>query len=252
MSEPISFPDEPTVHAYVDGRLDGATRARVDAWLAHHPERAREIRGWRRDAQQLRAEFGGLPGRTVPPALDPAVIRVRRQRRMGRRLALAAVLVLAVGIGGVGGWQVREWTVPVPAPMADAVQAYRLFASNRYAPLDVTQHHAGEVQAWLDRHFPDAPGLPNLVQAGFRVVGGRLLATSTGPAALVLYDDSRGDVISFYIRAPSARRGRLSRGQRIEGNLALAYGSGHGYNVALVGDSRDARLLHRASASAGI
>lgn len=242
-------PDEAVIHDYVDGRLDQATAARMDAWLDRHPDRAEEIRHWRRDAQQLRAAFGDLPAGAAPSALDPATVRRRRQQRLRTRVALAASLVLALGAGSLGGWQAHAMFTPASAPMADAMQAYRMFATGRYAKLDVVQRNAGELQAWLDQRFQRAAPLPDLVASGFKPVGGRLLATDSGPAAMVLYENRNGDAISFYIRSPSSRAGMLPRGQRREGQLATAYWSGNGYNYALVShaDTADLRVIRDAS-----
>lgn len=244
------FPDESDIHAYVDGRLNESDCARMEAWLDRHPARAEEIRRWQRDAQQLRAALGGLPTPTGQVALDPAAIRTRHRHRMRARMAMAAMLVLTLGIGGIGGWQARSLATPTAvAPMADALQAYRMFALNRHMKLDVTQRHAGDLQAWLDQHFQNATRLPDLDNAGFHPIGGRLLATGSGPAAMVLYEDRQGNAISFYIRPPSSRAGELPRGQRREGQLATAYWSGNGYNYALVSraDAPDVRAIREAS-----
>lgn len=245
-------PEDAVIHAYVDGRLDEATSARLQAWLERHPDRAAEIRGWRRDAQQLRATFGDLPVQAVPSTLDPVNLRMRRRRRLRARMALAAGLVLALGAGSMGGWQAHAMFTPAAAPMADAVQAYRMFATGRQANLDVVQRHAGELQAWLDQRFQRAAPLPDLDASGFKPVGGRLIATDSGPAAMVLYENHDGDAISFYIRSPSSRAGTLPRGQRREGQLAAAYWSGEGYNYALVSraDTTDLRVIRDASLSA--
>src|SRR5699024_5127524 len=117
--DPKPMIDEREIHAYVDGRLDEADRQRVEAWLARHPDRAEEIRRWRRDAQQLRATFGAPPDIADPAAFDPTVIRNRRRQRRRSRLAATAVLLLTLGVGLVGGWQANRWAVPAPtAPMA--------------------------------------------------------------------------------------------------------------------------------------
>lgn len=246
-------PGDALIHAYVDGRLDDATGARMDAWLERHPDRAAEIRGWRRDAQQLRAALGDLPVQAVPSTLDPANLRMRHRHRLRARMALAAGLVLALGAGSIGGWQAHALFAPAAtAPMADALQAYRMFANGRRAKLDVVQRHAGELQAWLDQRFQRAAPLPDLDGSGFTPIGGRLIATDSGPAAMVLYENREGDAISFYIRSPSPRAGMLARGQRREGQLAAAYWSGNGYNYALVSraDTTDVRVIRDASLSA--
>ncbi|TAN02556.1 MAG: anti-sigma factor [Rhodanobacteraceae bacterium] len=246
MDKTTFLPDETDIQAYVDGWLDEAGCKRVEAWMDHHPGRAAEIRGWRHDAQALRATLGGLPDSASALRLDPAAIRAHHQHCVRARLAWAAVLVLTLGVGGIAGWQMRGIDAPArPPPMADAVQAYRLFAMSRHVPLDVTQQRPGELQAWLDKYFPDAASLPDLAASGFLPVGGRLLATDSGPAALVLYKNPSGGAISFYIRSPAPHAGMLARGQRREGQLAAAYWSGNGYNYALVAraDPSNLRIL---------
>ncbi|HET7268372.1 MAG TPA: anti-sigma factor [Oleiagrimonas sp.] len=254
MNDTYVFPSDNDIHAYIDGCLDEAGVHAMEAWLDRHPERAGEIRRWQRDAQQLRAAMGSFPKSAGEPALDPAVIRTRQRRSARTRVAMAAMLVLTLGVGAIGGWQAHGLTAPVAtAPMADARQAYRMFATNRHVQFDITQHHAGDLQTWLNEHFRNAPRLPNLHGAGFHPVGGRLLATGSGPAAMVLYEDRRGDAISFYIRPPSKTRGTLPRGQLREGGLATAYWSGNGYNYALVAraDMPDIQVIHEASTLAG-
>lgn len=70
-----------------------------------------------------------------------------------------------------------------------------------------------------------------------------MIATDSGPAARVVYEDGRGDAISFYIRLPSPHTGLLPHGQRRDGQLAAAYWSAGGYNYALVSRA-DAYDLH--------
>ncbi|TAN08606.1 MAG: anti-sigma factor [Rhodanobacteraceae bacterium] len=250
MNDTRPFPSETDIHAWVDGRMDVAGCVRMEAWLASNLRRAEEIRGWQRDAQQLRAALGGLPPAAGQRTLDPTMIRARRRRRVRARIAMAAVLVLTLGVGMVGGWQARRMAAPAAsAPMADALQAYRMFASNRHLNLDVTQHEPGQLQGWLRQHFRNAPRLPDLDGAGFHPVGARLLATDSGPAAMVLYQNAEGGAISFYIRPPSPSHGVLPRGQRRDGQLVATYWSGNGYNYALVSpvNASDVRVIREAA-----
>ena len=76
-----------------------------------------------------------------------------------------------------------------------------------------------------------------------------LLATDSGPAAIVMYEDAQGGAIGLYIRPPARHADALLRGQRQEGTLAAAYWSARGYNYALVSraDGADMRVIHEAS-----
>lgn len=228
-------PSERDLHAYIDHQLSDADRRVLDNWLASHPEDAALIRAWQQDAQHLRAALGGALQQPANPDLDPALIRQRLKHRSHRRWASAAVLLIAVSLGGFSGWQAREMTlVHSIAPMSDALQAYRLIAQQGILPADYKVGGAGDMQRWLDRYFTQANRLPDLTAAGFQPVSGRLLSTEEGPAAMVMYEDQTGHKVSFYVRPPGPKNTFLPRGSRRDGDLQAEYWSGDGYNYAMV------------------
>lgn len=227
----LTPPSEHDIHAYVDGHLDGARRGEVERYLARHPEQDDEVQGWRQDAQQLRAL---LAGDLAPaPALDPARVRERVRRRRVRRLAAAAGVVLCLAVGGIGGWAARGMGSG-EAPMADAMQAYRLLALDHGVGMDITTGNEGDLRAWLAGRVGPDVRLPDLADAGFRPMGGRLFATDQGPAAMVLYDDGKGHTVSFYVRPPGPARHFLPRGVREDDGLLANYWSAGEHNYAVV------------------
>ncbi|MGH8411175.1 MAG: anti-sigma factor family protein, partial [Pseudomonas sp.] len=193
-------PSERDLHAYVDHQLDEEDRRLVETFLASNPQAAAQVRGWQQDAQHLRAALGGALQQPPNPDLEPAVIRQRLQRQSRRHLASAAMLLIAVSIGGFSGWQAREMTLAgASAPMTDALQAYRLIAQQGILPADYKAGDDADMQGWLDRYFTQANRLPDLSGAGFKPASGRLLSTEQGPAAMVVYEDQGGHKISFYV-----------------------------------------------------
>ncbi|KRB07614.1 anti-sigma factor [Lysobacter sp. Root690] len=254
----MNIPSEHDLHAYVDGRLDAARRAEVEAWLARHPESAEELRAWQRDAQQLRAALAG-DALSAQPELDPARLRRGLTRKRNARYAMAAAIVLSIGVGGLGGWQARVWSQSVdapslqaqarPLPMADAIAAHRLFAVRHDLRLDRTDG-TGDLQTWLDANFRAPMRLPDLSAAGFRPSGVRMLSTEQGAAALVVYADPSGNAISFYIRPPGPQRHLLPRGDRRDGDLFAQYWSRGDYNYAMVSRGDSANVVRRALAGA--
>ncbi|WP_456256524.1 anti-sigma factor family protein [Pseudomonas iridis] len=229
-------PSERDLHAYVDHQLSDTDRRVLETWLASHPDEAAQVRGWQQDAQQLRAAMSGALQQPANPALDPAMIRLRRQRQSRRHLASAAMLLIAVSVGGFSGWQARELTLVRTSalPMTDALQAYRLIAQQGMLPADYKVDGAGDMQRWLDRYFTQVSRLPDLTAAGFEPVSGRLLSTDEGPAAMVMYEDASGHKVSFYVRPPGPKNTFLPKGSRSDGDLQADYWSGGGYNYAMV------------------
>ncbi|HXP00685.1 MAG TPA: anti-sigma factor [Luteibacter sp.] len=224
-------PSEHDIHAYVDGHLDGPRRGEVERYLARHPEQADEVHGWRQDAQQLRTLLAGDLG--PAPALDPALIRERARHRRVVRWATAAALLLCLMVGGIAGWAARG-IGSGNAPMADAMQAYRLLALDHGVGMDITTGNESDLRAWLSGRVGTTVRLPDLADAGFRPMGGRLFATDQGPAAMVLYDDGNGHTVSFYVRPPGPARRLLPRGAREESGLLANYWSDGGHNYAVV------------------
>lgn len=241
-------PSERDLHAYVDHHLNDDDRRLVETFLASNAPIAAQVRAWQQDAQHLRAALGGALQQPANPELDPALIRQRLNRQSRRHLASAAVLLIAVSIGGFSGWQAREMTlVGAPPPMTDAMQAYRLFAQQGILPADYKVSGDGDMQSWLDRYFTQANRLPDLSGAGFNPVSGRLLSTEQGPAAMVVYEDRSGHKVSFYVRPPGPKNFLLPRGSRSDGELQAEYWSGGGYNYAMVSpsDAPAAKMLRQ-------
>lgn len=234
-------PSEDDLHAYVDSRLTPEERRQMECYLASHPQTAAQVRGWQGDAQNLRAAFAGQLQMATDARLTPEFVRRQQRRRVTGHLSRAALLVMALGLGGVGGWQAHQLAGKGAdmaeagiAPMTDALQAYRLFAQQGAMPVDFKAAPGADLQGWLDRYFADARRLPNLADAGFAAVGARLLSTDQGPAAMVLYEDKDGRRVSFYLRPPGENNRLLPRGTRRDGELQADYWSGPGYNYAMV------------------
>jgi len=240
-------PSEDDLHAYVDQRLTPDERRQIENYLASHPAIKTRVLGWQADAHNLRTALAGDLRLPANPQLNLESIRHQRRQRSSRHLARAAMLVLALGIGGIGGWQGHQLVAgnTSVAPMTDALQAYRMFAQQGIMPADFKVEQNADLQGWLDRYFTDARRLPDLASAGFKAVGARLLSTDQGPAAMVLYQDSAGRRVSFYVRPPGENNGLLPRGTRRDGELQADYWSGPGYNYAMVipvGDPATAQL----------
>jgi anti-sigma factor RsiW len=197
------------LHAYVDGQLDPERIAAVEAHLAADPEAARLVAAYRGQRKALRAAFPAV-AEPVPPALD--VARLARGRdaapaRTGRAAwRVAAGFAVAFLAGTAGGWALRNTTpaagpVGIPALAQEAVVNHVVYAAE-HGGRAVEMHAAqqADLVRWLSARLHRPLILPDLADKGFRFMGGRLVATDRGPAALLMYDDDRGTRVTVFTR----------------------------------------------------
>lgn len=103
--------DEEQFFAWLDGELDAETSARVAARVAADPELAAQARAHRALGAQLRGAFDPVMAAPVPDRILAAPTslsaareqRARRARGVPRWAAMAATLVLGLGIGIIAG-----------------------------------------------------------------------------------------------------------------------------------------------------
>jgi hypothetical protein len=96
-------PSREELAAYADGELRGAARARVQAWMADHPEAAREVVALRELKQVFRATAPAEPNETTWATVLERIEREATLRRQPAR-----------------GWFARlaRWTVPLAGAAA--------------------------------------------------------------------------------------------------------------------------------------
>jgi len=75
---------------------------------------------------------------------------------------------------------------------------------------------------------------PDLVAEGFQLVGGRLLPAGQGKAAMLLYEDAKGQRISLFVTADSAAKSKGTYMADADGPEAV-YWLDKGYACAVVG-----------------
>lgn len=228
-----STPTEDDLHAYIDGQLDAAQRQWVEEYLQQNPEWAQRVAGWQRDNQHLRVAIANYLPPPVQRPVEPQTLRRALLIQRQRRLAIAATVLITLGVGGFGGWQLRGRVLQSQhPPMEDAVQAYKLFVDDRQTAFDLVASDNNAVDNWVSRYFINSSRPPNLENYGFKIQGARLMATEQGLSGLILYKNPQGVQVTYYIRP--AVTTRLSPGQRQTENLVAQYWSDSKYNYALV------------------
>ena len=196
-SQPITDND---LHAYVDGQLDAARRAEVEAHLAANAAAAKIVRDYRGLNRSLHESFDDVLNEPLPHAM----VRVSRRRPMEVLRRIAATLVLVVG-GAAGGWVLNDVASSQTDSLAAAFPAragiiHATYYAERRHAVEVAAGEKPHLVAWLSKRLGTEVQIPDLTEAGFQLVGGRMLPGETKPAAHFLYEDVEGGRVTLYMR----------------------------------------------------
>jgi anti-sigma factor RsiW len=195
---------EDDVQAHVDGVLNPARRAAVERYLLAHPDVAERVSDYNAQREDLRAAFAGW-AELVPASLDLMQLVEQQLLRPRRPQWAALTVLLALGLGGAGGW----FLGPRPATGLDAVvqetaASYAVYVTDRLRPVELAERN--ELTRWLSGHLDHPVIPPDLVAVGYRFLGGRLVATVQGAAALFVYEDKLGERLALFVRPLPAKR----------------------------------------------
>lgn len=194
---------EDDLHAYVDQALSPERRADVAAYLGDHPDIAQRIAAFGDQRAVLRAALAPIAEEPLPAELNLArMIEGRKRRPSQPRWAIAAALLLCVG--GALGWSVRGSLLAqsggLTALAQEATDSYNVYAPDHVRPVEMRASDRSELVQWVSNRLHQPVKVPDLATSGYRLMGGRLIATSHGPAAMLMYDDDRGSRIVVVTR----------------------------------------------------
>jgi anti-sigma factor RsiW len=187
------------LHAYVDNALTDDERRDVETWIAQDPEAGQRVRAYLEQNLALHALFDPVLGESHAVQVPPR----RRAANGPRWLALAASLVLGVGIG----FTLRAWQAGPSGAISiarEAALAHVAYVPEVRHPVEVTAAEEKHLVAWLSKRL-DAPlRAPSLSAFGYQLLGGRLLPSTSdrdpAPVALLMYENPQGKRLTLLVK----------------------------------------------------
>ncbi|MGA8006014.1 MAG: anti-sigma factor [Burkholderiales bacterium] len=251
---------EADLQAYIDGRLAQGRHAEIEAWLATRPDEAERIAQVRSQRDNLRAIYDPVLGEPVPERLA----RVAQRGPRPRVIALAAGWVALGAVAGVlAGWQLhglqdsRMPSISEGASIArSAAVAHATYSPEVRHPVEVAADQQAHLVAWLSKRLGATVRAPVLDAAGLSLVGGRLLpgegdpATGPQPApvAQFMYQGSKGQRVTLYVRTETRDHGETAFRFAREGSVSVFYWIDRKFGYALSSSDLDrAELLRLAN-----
>lgn len=238
---PISDED---LHAYVDGQLDPARRNEVENYLTDHPEAALRVTEYQQFNQGLHTLFDPVLDEAIPERLN---IRPKQRIRYAS-FAQAASVIIALTVGLVFGWisrgeiqttnQVAHQTAQsvamqnTLAMVNDAFASHAVYTPEVRHPVEVTSDEEQHLYAWLSKRLNTNVRAPALNSLGYKLLGGRLLASEGAPAAQFMYENAQGQRLTLFTRHKKmqesqtafrfAEKGKTQGFYWIDGDLSYA------------------------------
>ena len=241
--QPITEAD---LHAHVDGVLPPTRAAEVDAYLAERPEEAARVAAYREQLVALRREFDAVLDEPLPQRLH--VPRFYWARPLLRYAAVVAWFAL----GGVIGWQLHAFTADRRAEATSwprrAAIAHVVYSPEVRHPVEVGADQEAHLVAWLSKRLGTPLKVPNLGELGYTLVGGRLLPGERGPVAQFMYQDSKGQRLTLYVRVNPDDSGETAFRFAQEHGVGVFYWLDRKLGYALSGEVEKNELLRIATA----
>lgn len=191
--------------AYLDGELDPAEAAAVEAHLETDSEAQRELDALVH-ADALAQEFFEEQLRDpVPFALAQQIRSAKLPQPAAPARpawnAVAASLVLFV-LGGIGGYVLNEpgTSIQTAGWLADVADYHQVYASQGRHLVEVGADEAEHIENWLGKTVGVGFSIPDLSSFDLTFEGGRLLVASGKPVAQLMYRQPNGTVIALCLQ----------------------------------------------------
>ena len=226
--------------AYFEGTLPAHAAADMAGRVADDPAAQATLAAWRSQNAALVALYAPVAAEPVPDRLTAIIRQAEVQDAQGNtpRLWLAAACVALLAVGGAAGWFAHGYSggalQGLSLAMA-AMQAHDTYVVEVKHPVEVLASDQAHMNSWMSKRLGHDISPPDLADAGFTLLGGRVLPAGTGVAALYMYENAQGARVTVYITPETGAVSTAFQFAR-EGTTQSFSWMDHDLSCAVVGD----------------
>ncbi len=234
---------ENELQAFVDGQLDKEKHAFIAEYLNANPEEAQRVAAFRQQNDLMHDLFDDVLSEPVPEKLSKkpssSVIKPGFQ--------MAAAICLLV-IGGFIGWimhaNIEQSIIVAENPIVrQAMNAHVVYTPEVKHPVEVDASQEAHLVKWLSKRLDTPIKSPDLTAMGYQLVGGRLLASDTGPAAMFMYENNTGERLTLLVRTKVANNSETAFRFHSRNDLRMFYWIDGSIGYAITGKINKSNLL---------
>lgn len=206
-----------SIQDYLDDRMSAREKVHFTEHLQANPADARLVMEIQRQNELVKTIGEEILDEPVPDRLKAVISNAQDRNRDGGSTRagtrarwgsgggiparwLVAASLAALIIGGNAGWYMRDYLDP-PVTSADIIlssglDAYRLYGADENFPVEFTSDKIDTVMEWLDRSFKAPIKIPVLDNAGYKLLGGRVLPYASGNYGFFLFENDKRERIA--------------------------------------------------------
>ena len=236
---------EDKLSAFLDGELPEAEAREIERALEADPTLQAELEALMAADALAQDAFAEMLSEPVPSALA-ATVRDSPEGGAAnvaapptiRRYLTAASVVVALGLGGAGGFfaGLSQGTPVAATPgwLVDIADYHRVYAAEQRHLVEVAAEEADHIQTWLTVSVGAEVRIPDLAEHGLTFRGARLLVAAGKPVAQLMFTDADMRVVALcLIQTDTPREGV---GTQTIGAFDMVSWGGRDANFVVVGD----------------
>jgi anti-sigma factor RsiW len=239
---------EADIQAFVDGQLAPGRTAVVETAILGDSELAARIAALRAQNAALRdaldpALAEPIPAHLLAAAVPPDSRAAHFGRRLAPALAVAATLIVGVGVGWFGRDALIERAGTPTTFARQAAFAHALYATDVNRPVEIWAAEEKRLVTWLTKRLGFQVHAPDLNAVGYALVGGRLVAGNEKPTALFMYENADKERLSLQVRKQAPGTGETAFRYAVENGVGVFYWIDDACGYAISGNVDRAQLL---------